>query len=213
MLKKTTTVFLILLSSLFLLGNIWFWKDDQGIRHYSNVGPPIGKDAQQLQESREITKKLTASQNAGYTFRVIKVFDGDTIRVSGLDLVFTVRLAGIDAPEIGYGGRPSQPFSRKSQKHLDKLVAGKLITLKSHGIGGYNRQLAEIFLEGRNINLEMIRAGLAEVYRGRLPKGLDGEAYRMAESRSKAQEKGMWRQGGQYESPRKWRKDHPRKKK
>jgi hypothetical protein len=41
--------------------------------------------------------------------------------------------------------------------------------------GRYNRVLGLILLDGRNINLEMIEAGLAEVYRGKPAGGLTSE--------------------------------------
>ena len=45
--------------------------------------------------------------------------------------------------------------------------------------------LSEVFSEDRNINLEMIKAGLAEVYRGKPASGLDIETYWKAEGEAK----------------------------
>ena len=63
-------------------------------------------------------------------------------------------------------------------------------------------------LEGKNINLEMIRAGLAEVYRGKPPKGFDSKPYIQAEAEAKETKREMWRQGDKYISPKEWRKMH-----
>ena len=48
-------------------------------------------------------------------FKVTRVTDGDTIKVTGNGSKVTVRLVGIDAPETSKGkNQPGQPFSRKS---------------------------------------------------------------------------------------------------
>ena len=87
----------------------------------------------------------------------------------------------------------------------------KKVAIKSYGTGAYNRQLAEVFINGKNINIEMIRAGLAEVYTGRRPKNLDSQIYLKEELKARRAKKGMWIQGRFYKSPRQWRKEHPRK--
>lgn len=141
----------------------------------------------------------------------MKIFDGDTIKAAGLDLIFTIRLVGIDSPEIGFNGQKTQAFAQKSKEYLINLLNNKMIMLKSYGTGGYNRQLAEVFIDDKNINIEMIRAGLAEVYKGRRPKNFDPQIYIQEESRARQAGKGMWIQGIFYKSPRQWRKEHPRK--
>ena len=38
-----------------------------------------------------------------------------------------------------------------------------------------------MYVDGKDVNLEMVRAGLAEVYRGRPAKGFDNGPYQKAE--------------------------------
>jgi len=76
-------------------------------------------------------------------------------------------------------------------------------------VGGYNRVLAEIFVGDTNVNLEMVRSGLAEVYRGKRPDTFDAAPYFQAEKRAKQLRKGMWIQGAAYTSPWQWRKKYP----
>lgn len=211
MLKKLSALFLTLFLSCFLYGNIYFWTDDTGTRHYSNTSPPSGENVKELEESHEILKKITAPENKGQTFKVLKIYDGDTIQVKGLGLIFKIRMVGIDAPEIGYDGQPSQPFSQESKKYLTTLLENKDIRLKSYGTGGYNRQLAEIFLNNENINIKLIQAGLAEVYTGKRPKLLDSELYLNEAAAAKRATLGIWTQGSDYKSPKIWRQEHPRK--
>ena len=119
----------------------------------------------------------------------------------------TVSLAGIDAPETSKGKRqPGQPYSRKAKKHLAGLVLNKVADIKGYGLDRYNRMLGVIYLDGQNVNVEMVKAGLAEVYRGRPPEGFDITPYLQAEKEAREAKKGMWSLGDEYISPGKWRK-------
>lgn len=84
----------------------------------------------------------------------------------------------------------------------------KVVEIKGCGLDRYNRILGVIFLEGKNINLEMVKAGLAEVYRGKLPKGFDSTPCLKAEAEAREAKRGMWSQGDKYISPKEWRKMH-----
>jgi endonuclease YncB( thermonuclease family) len=56
------------------------------------------------------------------------------------------------------------------------------------------------------VNLEMVNAGLAEVYRGKPAPGLDLEPYWKAEVEAKKSKRNIWSLGDEYVSPRDWRK-------
>jgi micrococcal nuclease len=44
--------------------------------------------------------------------------------------------------------------------------------IKEYGTDRYGRILGLAFADGTNVNLEMVKAGLAEVYRGKHAKGV-----------------------------------------
>jgi hypothetical protein len=55
-------------------------------------------------------------------FKVTRVTDGDTVKITGNGEKITVRLVGIDAPETSKKkNQPGQPFSKKSSKYLVNL--------------------------------------------------------------------------------------------
>ena len=83
------------------------------------------------------------------------VIDGDTIR---LDTGDTVRLIGIDAPEL------SQPGGELSSQYLAHLILGKRITLDKgyEDRDKYNRLLRFVYIGTTCVNEEMIRQGYAE---------------------------------------------------
>jgi endonuclease YncB( thermonuclease family) len=135
------------------------------------------------------------------------VYDGDTVKAAGQDIEIKVRLAGIDAPETPRKKRyPGQPFSDASKKFLAGLLLNKDVEIKGYGLGPNNRIIGEIFVNGKNVSHEMLRAGLAEVYQGKSPKNLDLKSYRRLESEARDANRGIWSQGNKYTSPRAWRR-------
>jgi len=193
-------------------GGIYSWTDPQGIRHYSNVAPSTsGAPVEQFREDGTRYQGFSRETKDGILFKAGKIYDGDSLKVSGAGLTLMVRLVGIDAPETGGKKHSPQPFSRKAKEAFSRMIAHTPFTLKSYGTGGYNRVLAELFVGGRNINLELLRLGLAEVYQGKMQAGLDKKAYLGAQEQAKKSSRGIWSLGNNYESPRLWRKNHPRK--
>jgi micrococcal nuclease len=107
-------------------------------------------------------------------FKVIRVYDGDTVTVLENGKKTRVRLVGIDSPEMSRGkNKPGQPFCQKSQKYLSWLVLNENVKIKSYGLDRYSRILGVVYSNGTNVNFEMVKAGYAEVYRGRSPTGFD----------------------------------------
>jgi len=89
------------------------------------------------------------------------VIDGDTLEIEGTH----IRLEGIDAPE------KAQTCSRRwfgswscgeaASKELAKLVDGRRVECESRGHDKYSRVLGVCFVDGRDINAEMVRNGFA----------------------------------------------------
>jgi len=194
----------ICLPASLLSNSLYSWTDTHGVKHFSNIAPPQEGKVRLLKEEKfELPR--------GHQFKVVKVFDGDTVRVEGFGLQFKIRLVGIDTPELGKKGQHYQPYSRRAKQELTRLIHEKTVSLKQYGTGGYNRVLAEIFMGATNVNLEMIRSGLAEVYRGKMPKMLNANLYFQAEKQAKHSLKGMWAQETAYISPKQWRRQYPLK--
>lgn len=139
-------------------------------------------------------------------FKVVSVYDGDTIKAIKDENEITIRLVGIDAPEISHKKHiPGQPFCMKSKEYLSSLVLNKVVHIKFYGEDETGKSLGEIFADKVNINIEMINAGLAEVYRGPPAKDLKMSFYRDAERKAKEDVKGIWELRDQYFSPWDWR--------
>lgn len=143
----------------------------------------------------------------GAGHEVTRVHDGDTLKVKGDSGELTIRLVGIDAPEKSKKKRePGQPFSQKAKEYLADLVLNRSVDVKEYGVDRYGRILGIIVLEGTNINLEMLKMGFAEVYRGKPVRGFDIAPYIAAQKEATERQRGMWVQGMEYVSPRDWRR-------
>jgi micrococcal nuclease len=85
---------------------------------------------------------------------VNKVIDGDTLECDK----FKVRLCGVDSPE------KSQPLGTEATNKLTQLTLNQNVRLVTSGIDTYRRLIAEVWLNSRLLNAEMVRAGLAYTY-------------------------------------------------
>jgi endonuclease YncB( thermonuclease family) len=108
---------------------------------------------------------------AADSLKVLKLADGDTITLENPDggKNLKIRMISIDSAELHLpapGGVYSQGhWAEEAAKHLESLIpVGTRVELESHGTDSYGRVLGRIFLKGRDINLEMVRAGHAIPY-------------------------------------------------
>ncbi len=105
---------------------------------------------------------------------VIKVYDGDTITIAsrlpyiGSPLYrFSVRLNGIDAPEMKSKDDDERCAAKKVQQELSARILNKNIILKNVQLEKYGRVLAELYTEdGTNINDWLLEKGYVVKYDG-----------------------------------------------
>ena len=129
--------------------------------------------------------------------KVVAVSDGDTVTVLVGREQTKVRLWGIDAPE------KAQAFGQRSREHVSLLVFGKTVRVEVWGKDRYGRTLGRIFHGGADVNLAMVRAGMAWWYQQYAPGADDIE---LAEQQARAAKAGLWRDP-QPQPPWEFRKD------
>lgn len=127
--------------------------------------------------------------------------DGDTCNVVLDDGEYlTVRLSGIDAPEVSGGDDgQGQPFGREARDFLRGLVKGKHVTVRKIDKDPYKRTIGEILVNGKLVDIQMVEAGFAEAYKWATGP-INKQAYKAAEQSAKAAKKGIWSLED-YESP------------
>lgn len=146
------------------------------------------------------------------TGTVTKVSDGDTIHVTTPDRTkLRVRLYGVDAPETpkinrrtGRVNKPGQPYGEESWKALKSRIMGMQVKLDIIDIDRYKRVVGIVWIDSRNINLEMVKEGYAEAYVEYLREPYRSQFMR-AEMEAKSAKSGIWSISN-YERPRDFKK-------
>ena len=119
----------------------------------------------------------------------MRVTDGDTIVVLDVDKVqHKIRLQGINAPER------RQAYGTKSKEHLSDLVAGKTVIVDYSKYDRYGRVLGIVLVNGEDVNLEQIEAGMAWHYKKyqREQSPSDRVKYSDAEREARRKKLGLW---------------------
>jgi micrococcal nuclease len=98
--------------------------------------------------------------DSGEEVFIDRVIDGDTVVSNGT----SIRLLGINAPERG------EMYSSEATAFLESFVLNKTVSVKITGQDMYKRELAYLFVDGVNVNLELVRNGFANFY---FPSGKD----------------------------------------
>lgn len=151
MLKKSSVIVSLgmLLAFTACATEVFVWDDAQGGRHYSD-------------RRRSDASALQINPGNGY-YRVARVFDGDTIALANGP---KVRLLGLNTPEVNGPYKTAERGGDEAKQWLTQRLAGQKVRietdveLEDH----YQRRLAYVFDEqGNNINIELVRNGLAMV--------------------------------------------------
>ncbi len=146
-----------------------------------------------------------AEQKKEQTFKVVKVLQGDLIKVVGHGGELLVCLVGIDAPEVWEPDpTKSQPLALKARDYLAHLVGDKLVRIRAYGMKMGKYVAGEVFLGKRDINLEMVKKGYAEVLKDRSRADLNLSAFERAEAEAREAKRGIWALGDKYMSPSTW---------
>jgi micrococcal nuclease len=90
-----------------------------------------------------------------FTGKVVGVPDGDTLVVLNGRETVRVRLEGIDCPELGQG------FGRNAKRFTSSLIYKKRVEVRGKEWDRLGRLVARVSIGGRDVSLELVRAGLA----------------------------------------------------
>jgi micrococcal nuclease len=128
------------------------------------------------------------------------IHDGDTLKIRQGEKVTKVRFCGIDAPEL------AQPLGVESRDYLMRLVGTGAVRVVKVEQDKYDRTVGELFLpDGRSVNVEMVRAGMAYHY-AKYSGNCGGRvAIWLAESHAQSNRLGVW--AGGYQKPWDYRKN------
>lgn len=100
-----------------------------------------------------------------WNYKINSVVDGDTVKITYDGQEFTIRFAGIDAPESSaLRCGKVECFWPEAKNYLKSLIEWKTVYFEPASMDGYDRMVWYISLNGENINEKMIRNGYAREY-------------------------------------------------
>ena len=157
------------------------------LRALAGIGAAVGFGAGDHGEDRA---------PAGHQAIVVAVTDGDTIRVhdpDGHDLG-RVRLARIDAPELGRGGQPDQCWAPQARTALARLTpVGATVTLHPDPAqpdrDRYGRLLRHVEHDGQDVGRELLEEGSARHSPARSHRSAE---YAAAQDQARSNPSGLW---------------------
>lgn len=129
--------------------------------------------------------------------------DGDTAKFDGLTRPdgnsVNCRISKIDAPETSHKDRygkvsPEQPYAKEARRTLLDMIDKKEVTVRiiePASSENHNREVCQIEVSGKDVSMEMIRAGAAMVYDRFASRIFDRGMY-SAQREAKAAKRGLW---------------------
>jgi micrococcal nuclease len=137
-----------------------------------------------------------AAAGSGLEGTVVRVVDGDTIRVRLADgVIERVRYIGVDTPESVKPNTPVQCFAKRASAFNEHLVAGQRVRLvpDAEARDRYGRMLAYVYRtsDGLFVNAALVRHGYAHTLT--IPPNVAhaGEFRRLASAAHRAG-RGLW---------------------
>lgn len=129
---------------------------------------------------------------------LVRVTDGDTLRVKVQGVAMDFRLSQIDAPE------KDQPYGSEARAHLLQLVRGQQVVLVPLDTDRYGRTVAEVWVGSRNVNRELVKGGSAWFYD---EFSQDAVLYEL-EQQARTAKRGLWAlPAPQRIEPWRWRRE------
>jgi len=124
---------------------------------------------------------------------IVRVQDGDSFHLHTSDSTYTVRLNGIDCPEI------NQPFGEDARNFLRQYLSDSvIISLKT--VDKYGRSISDVFYKDTLLNFLLVQNGLAWHYK----KYSSDTILSNAEAQAKNLRLGLWK-GENIVAPWDWR--------
>jgi micrococcal nuclease len=143
-------------------------------------------------------RKGDTSSARSLTAHVVRVVDGDTIKVSlAGGRTERVRYIGVDTPESVKPGTPVQCFAKRASHFNASLVDGRAVTLRmdAEERDRYGRLLAYVYAGDRFVNRELVAKGYARTMT--IPPNVaHADEFARLAQRAREAGRGLWRACG-----------------
>lgn len=132
---------------------------------------------------------------------VIRVGDGDSIRILHSGQVVKIRLYGVDAPEL------LQKHGHEARKWLAERVLGQTVRVEVMDVDRYDRKVSVVYLDEKTVNADLVAAGQAWVYDYYCSVIDLCEEMKRLEKVAREKRTGLWSDRKPM-SPWRWRRSH-----
>ena len=106
------------------------------------------------------TKKENLNSNNSKNINIESCYDGDTCTSTQGE---KIRLACIDTPELR-GAKSDTIRAKEARDYLNSLVLGREVDIRRITKDRYHRTVAELSINGINIQQIMVQKGFAKIY-------------------------------------------------
>lgn len=140
------------------------------------------------EEETEATQSLDRNT---FDAEVVSVVDGDTIKIRVNGKVESVRFLLVDTPETNHPRLGEQPFGQEAKAFTKQMLEGKTVQLEKDVSerDKYGRLLYYVYVDGKSVQEELLRNGLARVAYVYVPNTKYVDRY--YEIQKEAQKKGV----------------------
>ena len=101
-------------------------------------------------------------------YKVVRVIDGDTVKIDDNGKATNVRLIGVDTPETVHPNKPVEAYGKEASNFTKNLLLGESVYLRFDvdKTDKYGRLLAYLYRapDGLFVNLEIVRQGYGHAY-------------------------------------------------
>lgn len=137
-----------------------------------------------------------ATSSSTSSLPVMRIVDGDTIVIYRNNATETVRLIGVDTPELHHPTKPVQCFAREAATYVTSLLKDRSVRVVSDPTQNthdkYGRTLAYVYRDdGLFINQTLIEEGYAYEYTYEVPYAYQKE-FKAAQTYARENKKGLW---------------------
>ena len=102
------------------------------------------------------------------SYKVVRVIDGDTVKIDYNGKATSVRLIGVDTPETVHPSKPVEVYGKEASNFTKNLLQGESVYLRYDvdRTDKYGRLLAYLYRapDGLFVNLEIVRQGYGHAY-------------------------------------------------
>lgn len=190
------TVSLLLISLLIMPQDTTQQNNQNSITSLKSSSEISKKTQHQKKKVEQVTKiPKTKKIEPVVLYKVSDIIDGDTIKVKIDNQEKTVRLIGIDAPEIKDLQTP-RCYGKEAAARIQHYVQDKQVSLKADKTQDdkdkYGRLLRYVYTEDKtNVNKTLVSEGFAKEYTYKKPYE-NQKKFKKAQKQAKKSDRGLW---------------------